>query len=73
VPGGLPRSDAALAQVRAAAGRITDPAFQDIEDPQARFRVEILQQAVKALKDAVEAEIGGTLGVTAGFNAQDGD
>lgn len=73
VPDGLSRTDAALAQVRAAAGRITDPGFQDVADPQARLQVEILQQAVKALKDAIEAEIGATLGVTAGFNAQDGD
>lgn len=73
VPGGLPRTDTAFAQVRAAADRITDPGFQDIEDPQARLRVEILQQAVRAMKDAIEAEIGTSLGIAAGFNSQDGD
>lgn len=73
VPGGLPRTDAALARVRAAAGQIGDPAFQDVEDPQARLRIEILQQAVQGMKGAIEAEIGAALGITAGFNAQDGD
>lgn len=73
VPAGLPRTDAAMARVLAAADRIDDPAFQDVEDPQDRLRVEILQQAVRAVKDAIEADIGATLGITAGFNAQDGD
>ncbi len=69
----LPRTEAALAQVRSAAGRIGDPAFQDVETPEARLHVEILQQAVRAMKDAIEAEIGDVLGIAAGFNAQDGD
>lgn len=73
LPTGLPRTDAALAQIRAAAGQIGDPAFQDVQDPQARLRVEILQQSVRGMKDAIETEIGATLGITAGFNAQDGD
>jgi hypothetical protein len=73
VPGGLPRTDAAFARVQAVAERISDPAFQDIESPQARLQVEILQQAVKAMKDAIEVEIGDGLGVVVGFNAQDGD
>lgn len=73
LPAGLPRTDTALAQVRAAADRVGDPAFQDVDDPQARLRVEILQQAVRAMKDAITAEIGDALGIQAGFNAQDGD
>lgn len=73
VPGGLPRTDAAMAQVRAAAAQISDPAFQDVTDPQARLRVEILQQAVRAMKDAIEVEIGDALGIVVGFNSQDGD
>jgi hypothetical protein len=73
VPAGLPRTDAAFARIQAVAERIADPAFQDVETPQARLHVEILQQAVRALKDAIEAEIGDALGIAAGFNAQDGD
>lgn len=73
VPGGLQQTDAALARVHAAAAAIRDPAFQDIEDPQARLRVEVLQQAVRGLRAAIATEIGASLGIAAGFNAQDGD
>jgi len=69
----LPQTDAAMETVRAAATRIADPAFQDVTDPQARLRVEVLQQAVRTLRAAVEAEIGVPLGITPGFNSQDGD
>lgn len=71
--GALPRTDAAVGHVRAAAAAIADPAFQDIDDPQARLKVEVLQQAVRAVHAAVAAEIGDALGIAAGFNAQDGD
>lgn len=73
VPGGLPRTDAALAQVRIAAERIGDPAFQDVGTPQARLHVEVLQQAVRTMRNAIATEIGDALGLAAGFNAQDGD
>lgn len=73
VPGGLPQTDAALAQVTAASDRITDTGFQDVEDPQARLRVEVLQQAVRAMRAAIEDEIGTRLGIAPGFNSQDGD
>ncbi len=69
----LPQTDAALERLHAAAEKVEDPAFQDIEDPQARLRVEIVQQHVRALSDTIEAELGGALGLTAGFNSQDGD
>jgi predicted lipoprotein len=69
----LPEADAALAKVRKAASRIGDPAFQDVTDPQARLRVEVLQQAVRGLRAAIEAEVGAPLGIAPGFNAQDGD
>jgi hypothetical protein len=69
----LPQSDAALARVEAAADTIDSPAFQDITDPQARLRLEVLQQAVTGLHDALAQEIGARLGIAPGFNAQDGD
>jgi predicted lipoprotein len=69
----LPRSDAALARIGAAADVIKDPAFQDITDPQARLRVEVLQQALQGLHEAIAEEIGTRLGIAPGFNAQDGD
>jgi len=71
--GPMPRTDRAMEQVRFAASHIEDPAFQDVETPQARLRVEALQQAVRGLRDALEVEIGTELGIVPGFNANDGD
>jgi predicted lipoprotein len=50
-----------------------DPALQGVADPQSRLKVEILQQAVRAIRDTALAEIGPALGVGVGFNSQDGD
>ena len=69
----LPETDAALEAVERAGDHIADPAFQDITDLQARLKVEVLQQAVRALKLAITTEVGAELGISAGFNAQDGD
>jgi uncharacterized protein len=71
--GELPLTDAAALRVRRAAEAISDPAFQDIEDPQARLKVEVLQQEVRSLRAAIQTEIGDALGIAAGFNSQDGD
>jgi hypothetical protein len=69
----LPATDRALDRVEAAARAIRDPAFQDIAAPQARLRVEVLAHRIRALRDAITAELGGALGIVAGFNALDGD
>lgn len=69
----LPATDAAADRVRRTAGRVSDPVFADIRDPQARLRAEIVQQAVGAVASAVQVEIGQRLGIGAGFNSQDGD
>ncbi|WP_109464652.1 imelysin family protein [Albibacillus kandeliae] len=69
----LPETEKAIAHALTSADRVTDPAFQDIDDPQSRIKVEVLQQAVRAVKDAVEIEIGVPMGITPGFNSQDGD
>lgn len=71
--GDLPQTDAAMARVREAAAGIEDPAFGDVTEPQARLRVEVLQQAVRSLTAAIQTEIGARLGMAPGFNAQDGD
>ncbi|MDT8854910.1 imelysin family protein [Paracoccaceae bacterium Fryx2] len=71
--GALPRTDAALEDVLAAAARITDPGFQDVGDPQARLRIEVLQQSVRAMHSAIEVEIGAALDIVPGFNSLDGD
>lgn len=69
----LPETDAALGRVREAAARIEDPAFQDVTEPQARLRVEVLQEAIRSLSGAIQTEIGARLGIAPGFNSQDGD
>jgi predicted lipoprotein len=69
----LSATEAALDQVRRAGAAIEDPSFQDIEDPTARLKLEILQQRVRALFDAVEAEVGSPRGLQPGFNSRDGD
>ncbi|MEB8385655.1 imelysin family protein [Rhodobacteraceae bacterium KMM 6894] len=69
----LPQTDDALEHIHKMANRIEDPAFQDVTDPQARLHVEVLQQAVHNLRSAVETEIGVRLGISPGFNSQDGD
>ncbi|SEM90660.1 hypothetical protein SAMN04488003_10680 [Loktanella fryxellensis] len=69
----LPLTDAAVARVEVAASRIDDPAFQTVTDPQARLLVDVLHQRVAAVEVAIDTEIGGALGIAAGFNALDGD
>jgi uncharacterized protein len=72
-PGPIPRTEAAAARVQTAAEALPDPTFQDITDPQSRIRVESMQQAVEDMREAAAVEIGTALGITAGFNSQDGD
>lgn len=69
----LPLTDAALADVHDAADKIEDPGFQDVADPAARFKLEVLGQKTDALTDAIEQEVGLVLGLKPGFNSQDGD
>ncbi len=71
--GALPETDAATARVHEVAGRVFDPGFQDVTDPQERLHVEVVQQAVRALRASIEAEVGAALGITPGFNSLDGD
>lgn len=68
-----PRTQAAFDRALSLAGGLDDPVFAGIAEPQARLKVEILQQAVRATRDAALAEVGPALGVTAGFNSADGD
>lgn len=72
-PGPTPGMDRALHSVEVAAGAVDDPGFQDITDPQARLKLEILGQHMAGLRSAMEAEVGATLGISPGFNALDGD
>jgi predicted lipoprotein len=52
---------------------LNDPTFASVSDPQTRFKVEIIQNSIEAIRTIVRDELGPNLGVTAGFNALDGD
>ena len=69
----VPRTMAAFDLAQDLASTLDDPVFADVATPQGRLRVEILQQAVTALRDTALAELGPELNVGIGFNAADGD
>jgi predicted lipoprotein len=69
----LPETEAAMADLHDAATHISDPAFQDVTDPKTRLRIEVLQQAVQSLNEAIQVEVGARLGIAPGYNSQDGD
>ena len=69
----VPRTMAAFDSALDLANALQDPVFADVATPQGRLRVEILQQAVTALRDTAIAELGPELDVGIGFNAADGD
>ncbi|MEL7151592.1 MAG: imelysin family protein [Pseudomonadota bacterium] len=71
--GDLTETRAAFAEARARASELNDPALEGVADPAKRFKVEVLQRAVNDIRNAVNTEIGKPLGITAGFNALDGD
>lgn len=55
------------------ANGLDDPVFAGVAEPEERFAIELLQQAVDAVRQVVSQELGPQLGVAAGFNALDGD
>lgn len=69
----LPRSTAALDKAILLATAMDDPDLSGIADPQGWLKLEILQQSVRAAREALVAELAPALGVGLGFNAQDGD
>ncbi|WP_375175547.1 imelysin family protein [Pseudooceanicola sp.] len=69
----IPKTEAAFDMALAQAEDLQDPVFESVTDPAGRLKVEIVQQSVRAARDAVAAEIGVQLGVTQGFNSADGD
>jgi predicted lipoprotein len=68
-----PKTLAAFDHALDLATKLDDPTFAGVSDPQGRLKVEILQQAIRDTRDTAIAEIGPALGVTLGFNSQDGD
>ncbi|MBD3765346.1 MAG: imelysin family protein [Rhodobacterales bacterium] len=66
-------TEAALDRATALAAGLRDPILAGVQTPAGRLKVEILQQAVRAARDALLADLGPALGVGLGFNAADGD
>lgn len=69
----IPMTEAAFETAIASAEALSDSRLAGDGTPSGRLKLEILQQQIHAIGTAVEAEIGGSLGLTAGFNAKDGD
>jgi predicted lipoprotein len=68
-----PKTLAAFDHALQLANAFEDPTLDGIADPQLWLKLEILQQAVRTIRDTAIAEIGPALGVGLGFNSQDGD
>ena len=55
------------------AAGLDDPVFAGVAQPQGRFKVEVLQQNVAAIRGILAQDVGPALGISAGFNSLDGD
>lgn len=69
----IPQTDAALTRAVQLVQTLDDPDLSGVADPQARLRVEILEQAVRTAQGAVTTELGSLLDVNTGFGVGDGD
>lgn len=65
--------DQAFASAIGYAGTLDDPVFAGVSEPQARFRVETLQNRISEIRTLLSTELGPKLGFAAGFNSLDGD
>lgn len=55
------------------AKELDDPVFAEVADPQGRLRVEVLLQDIDNIRRILAESLGPSLGISAGFNALDGD
>ncbi len=67
------RLDRKLRRFEARAAELDDPMFAGVSAPQSRIRIEALREDLEAIRRIVDQELGPHLGVSAGFNALDGD
>ncbi len=67
------RSAAAFDRAIEAAEALEDPTFAGVASPEERPKIEELQKLVRQIRRTAPDEMPPTLGVTAGFNSQDGD
>jgi predicted lipoprotein len=64
---------AILDEVLAKAQALADPSLASVADPAGRLKIEIIAQRIEAALGAIANDIGVPLGISAGFNASDGD
>ena len=69
----IPVTEESFDRAEGQAVDLQDPVFASVDDPSGRLKVEIVQQSVRAVRDAIAGEIGVQLGVAEGFNSADGD
>ncbi len=69
----VPLTMAAFDRAQMLADGLDDPVLAGVSAPASRLKVDILHQAVSALRDTALAELGPALDVALGFNAADGD
>ena len=62
-----------LDEVLAKLQDLNDPTFASVDDPMGRLKIEIIAQRIEAATEAIANDIGAPLGISAGFNASDGD
>nr|WP_321508895.1 imelysin family protein [uncultured Celeribacter sp.] len=72
-PGDMPQTEEAFARTIEMAEALDDPSFARVEDPMQRLKVEIIGQNITTILGHIANEVGAPLGVSAGFNASDGD
>ncbi len=65
--------DNALSRFAASVAALDDPAFAGVTTPAGRFRIEVLLTELNGIRRIVDQDLGSNLGVSAGFNALDGD
>lgn len=68
-----PQVDATFAEAIDRAASLDDPAFAGVGEPMVRFRMEALQNVISTVSSSISDEIGLPMGLSAGFNALDGD
>ena len=65
--------DNALSRFAASVTTLDDPVFAGVTTPEGRFRIEVLLTELNGIRRIVDQDLGPALGVSAGFNALDGD
>ncbi|AJE47755.1 imelysin family protein [Celeribacter indicus] len=72
-PAEIPAIEAGFEDAIGLARDLETQDFSDVEDPTQRLELEIVGQRIQTIQGAIANEIGAPLGISAGFNAGDGD